>query len=95
MVKDYIHKKCQILEVKADGNLSCQCQVNDLSIKMNTANALLFKIRKYVCPTILKPIYCTVLSPTYLTALFTGIRILNYSIDCNVAKNRLVKLGKV
>ena len=56
----WYHKKCQILEVKADGNLSCQCQVNDLSIKMNTANALLFKIRKYVCPTILKPIYCTV-----------------------------------
>ena len=34
--------------VKTDTNLIWQYHVNDLSIKLNRANALLFKIRKYV-----------------------------------------------
>ena len=34
--------------VKIDTNLSCQYLVNDLSIKLNRTNALLFKMRKYV-----------------------------------------------
>ena len=45
--------KCHILGVKIDANLSWQYQVNDLSIKLNRAKALLFKIRKYVAPKIL------------------------------------------
>ena len=36
------------LDVKVAINLSCQCLVNDLSIKLNRANALLYKMRKYV-----------------------------------------------
>ena len=36
------------LGVKLDTNLSWQYHVNDLSIKLNRANALLFKMRKYV-----------------------------------------------
>ena len=34
--------------VKIDKNLSWQNYVNDLSIKLNTLNNLLFKMRKYV-----------------------------------------------
>ena len=34
--------------VKIDTNLSWQYHVNDLSIKLNRANALLFKMRKLV-----------------------------------------------
>ena len=30
------------LEVRVDAKLSCQCQVNDPSVKLNRANALLF-----------------------------------------------------
>ena len=37
--------------------LSWQYHVNDLSIKLNTANALLFKMRKYVGLKILRSIY--------------------------------------
>ena len=45
------------MEVKIDVNLNGQCQVNDLSVKRNRTNTLLFKIRKYVSPKILRSIY--------------------------------------
>ena len=45
------------LGVKIDANLTWQHHVNDLSIKLNRANALLFKISKYVSPKILRSIY--------------------------------------
>ena len=47
--------------VEIDANLSWQCQVNDLSIKLNKANALLFKIRKYISPKLLRSIYFAIL----------------------------------
>ena len=40
-----------------DTNLSWQYHVNDLSIKLNRANALLFKMREYVSLKILRFIY--------------------------------------
>ena len=45
------------LEVKIDVNFNWQCQVNDLSVKLNRTNVLLYKTRKYVSPKILKSIY--------------------------------------
>ena len=45
------------LRVKIDTTLSWQYHVNDLSIKLNRANALLFKMRKYVSLKILRSIY--------------------------------------
>ena len=36
------------LGVKIDTNLSWQYHVNDLSIKLNRVNALLFKMRTYI-----------------------------------------------
>ena len=45
------------LGVKIDTNLNWQYHVNDLSIKLNRANALLFKMRKCVSLKILKSIY--------------------------------------
>ena len=45
------------LGVKIDTNLTWQYRVNDLSIKLNRANALLFKMRKYFSPKILRSIY--------------------------------------
>ena len=46
------------LGVKIDANLNWQCQVNDLSVKLNRrANALLFKIRKQVSAKTLRSIY--------------------------------------
>ena len=42
---------------KIDTNLTWQNHVNDLSIKLNRAIALLFKIRKYVTFKILRSIY--------------------------------------
>ena len=45
------------LGVTTDTNFTWQHHVNDLSIKLNRANALLFKMRKYVSPKILRSIY--------------------------------------
>ena len=43
--------------MKIDTNLSWQHHVNDLSVKLNRANGLLFKTRKYVSCNILRSIY--------------------------------------
>ena len=50
-------KSAKYLGVKIDTNLSWQYHVNDLSVKLNRANALLFKMRKYVSCKILRSIY--------------------------------------
>ena len=64
------------LSVKIDTNLTWQHHINDISIKLNRANALLFKIRKYVSPKILRSIILLFLTLTYLTAVLSGLRIL-------------------
>ena len=53
----YHTESVKYLGVKIDTNLSWQYHVNDLSIKLNRANALLFKMRKYVSLKILRSIY--------------------------------------
>ena len=50
----YPTESVKYLYVKID---TWQHHVSDLSIKLNRANALLFKIRKYVSPNILRSIY--------------------------------------
>ena len=52
----YPTESVKYLGVKIDTNLSWQYHVNDLSIKLNRANALLFKMRKYVRRNILRSI---------------------------------------
>ena len=44
----YPTESVKYLGVKIDTSLSWQYHVNDLSVKLNRANALLFKMRKYV-----------------------------------------------
>ena len=46
--------------------LTLEYHVNDLSIKLNRANALLFKMRKYVSLKILRSIYLAIFD-SYLT----------------------------
>ena len=53
----YPTESVKYLGVKIDTNLSWPYHVNDLSIKLNWGNALLFKIRKYVSLKILRSIY--------------------------------------
>ena len=55
--KLYPTESVKYLGVKIDTNLTWQHHVNDLSIKLNRTNALVFKIRKYVSPKILRAIY--------------------------------------
>ena len=54
----YPTESVKCLGVKIDRNLNWEHHVNDLSIKLNRANALLFKMRKYVSlKTVLRSIY--------------------------------------
>ena len=53
----YPTESVKYLGVKIDTNLSWKHHVNDLSVKLNRANALLFKMRKYVKCKILRSIY--------------------------------------
>ena len=61
------------LGVEIDANFSWQYHVNDISVKLNRGNAVLFKMRKYV--KILRPIFLLILTPTYHTAALSGFRI--------------------
>ena len=54
------------LGAKIDANLSWQYHVNDLSIMLNRANALIFKMRQYVSLGILRSIYFAILD-SYLS----------------------------
>ena len=62
----YSTESVKYLSVKIDTNPSCQYHVNDLSIKLNRANILLFKIRKYVILKILRSI-CFAFFDSYLS----------------------------
>ena len=52
------------LVVKVDVKLTSQYHVSDLSIKLNRANVLLFKIRKYVSLKILSSMYFSIFECT-------------------------------
>ena len=53
----YPTESVKYLGAKIDANLSWQRHVNDFPIKLNRANALPFKMRKYVSLKILRSIY--------------------------------------
>ena len=71
----YPTESTKYLGVKTGTNLNWEHHVNDLSIKVSRANALLFKMRKYVSLKILRSIYFSILIPTYHTAVLSGLRI--------------------
>ena len=53
----YPSESVKYLGVKISTNLSFQYHVNDLSMKLNRANTLLFKMRQYISLKILRSIY--------------------------------------
>ena len=65
----YPTESVKYLGVKIDTNLSWQYHVNDLSIKLERANALLLKMRKYVSLSISRSIYCAIFD-SYLSYCF-------------------------
>ena len=58
-------KQCHVSDLTWQ-YLTLEYHVNDLSIKLNRANALLFKMRKYVSLKILRSIYLAIFD-SYLT----------------------------
>ena len=53
----YPSQSFRYLDIKIDENLIWKDHINDTAVKLNRANALLFKIRNFVNITILKTIY--------------------------------------
>ena len=53
----YPSQSVEYLGIKIDQNLNWKDHINDIAVKLNRANALLFKIRNFVNITILKTIY--------------------------------------
>ena len=47
----------KIMYIKIDQNLNWKYHINDIAVKLNRANALLFKLRNFANVTILKTIY--------------------------------------
>ena len=70
----YLTESFKYLGVKIDANLSWQYHVNDLSVKLNRANALLFKMRKYVSLEILRSNYFAIFNSylSYCCLVCTG-----------------------
>ena len=62
----YPTENVKYLGAKIDANLTWQDHVNDLSIKLNRGNALLFKRRKYVSLKILRSIYFAIFDLLFL-----------------------------
>ena len=82
----YPTESVKYVGVKIDTNLSWEYHVNDLSIKLNRANALLFKMREYVSLKILK-----VVSATFVLVCFSS---LNES-TCQTRKNVFYFISKI
>ena len=72
----YPTESVKYLGGQIDANLSWQYHVNDLSMKLNRSNALLFKMRNYVNLKILRSIYFVIFD-SYLSycCLVCGLRI--------------------
>ena len=70
----YPTKSLKQLGVKIVTNLNWKYHVNDISIKLNRANALLFNMKKYVSLKKLRSIYFVILTPTYPTTVLPGVR---------------------
>ena len=81
----YPTESFKYLGVKIDANLTWQHHVNDLTTKLNRANALLFKMRKYVSLKILRSIYFAIFD-SYLTAVLSGLKILALFKEFNFTK---------
>ena len=54
---EWLLQSVKYLGIKIDQNLNWKDRINDIVVKLNGPNALLFKIRNFVNITILKTIY--------------------------------------
>ena len=70
----YSTESAKYLGVKIDTDLSRQYHVNDLHIKLNRANALLFKMRIYVS-LVKYPSIFPFLTSTYPTAVLPELKL--------------------
>ena len=83
----YPTESVKYLGVKIDTNLSWQYHVNDLSIKLNRAYALLFKMIKYVSLKILRFLYFAIFDS------YISYRCLVWTQNCSTIQ-RIIILQK-
>ena len=82
----YPTESVKYLDVKIDAKLTWQHRVNDLSIKLNRANALLFKRRKYVSLKILRLIYFAIFDSYLSYCCLVWAQNLRYSANFKNSK---------
>ena len=80
------YKCVKYLGVKIYTNLSWKYHVNDLSIKLNRVNALLFKMRKYDSFKTLRSIDFAIFDPCLSSCFLVWIQNCNTSNDFDFTK---------
>ena len=80
----YPTESIKYLGVKIDANLTWQHHINDLFVKLNRANALLFKMRKYISLKILRSIYFAIFDSSLSYCCL--VRAQNFTTNFNFTK---------
>ena len=63
------------LGIKIDKQLNWRDHINEVTIKLNRANALLFKVREYVSTDILRSIYYAIFDSYLNYVVWSGVKI--------------------
>ena len=71
----YSTASVKYLGIKTDQHLTWQHHINDLSVKLNRANALLFKIRKFLDDKVLRSIYFAIFESSLNYYSLFGLKI--------------------
>ena len=87
----YSTESLEYLSVKIDENLTWQQHISDHSIKLNRANASLFKMRMFVDNNLLRPKYFTIFE-SYLNNCSCGWAQNNNTINCNFTGKKHLEL---
>ena len=63
------------LGIKIDENLNWKQQISNITIKLNTANAIISKLRYYIDRKTLKSVYHAIFKPIYVIPHLIGHKI--------------------
>ena len=80
------------LGLKIGQHLTWQHHINDLSVKLNRANALLFKIRKFLDDKVLRSIYFAIFESSLNYYSLFGLKIITPLIVLSFYRKKQLEL---
>ena len=92
MPKTFLNDSGKYFGVKIDRNLSWKSHIEYLSVKLNRASALLFKIKNGVNSFILRTINFPIFESNLNYCLFVGLRVLTQLIVLSFYKTELLEI---